>query len=105
MAVTITAAELAGILKTDAATTTRLLAVATELVQDYNPDADETLQNEAAIRCAGWINQSSSGYGYIREGSAGELSVAYATSQKNALYFSGAAALLTRSKQRRAGVL
>ena len=104
MAVTITAAELAGILKTDAATATRLLAVATELVQDYAPDAPESLQTEAAIRCAGWINQAS-GYGYIREGSTGDLTVAYSTSQKNALYHSGAAALLTRSKQRRAGAI
>lgn len=103
MAVTITVADIARILKTDEDTATRLRAVAKELVQEYAPDAPEYLLNEATIRAAGWLNEG--GFGYVREGTAGPLTVSYATSQKNALYHSGAAALLTRWKRRRAGAL
>ena len=60
MAVTITADTLRDALRLDetaeeTAEVTRLLAVATEAVEKYGPDAPATVQNEAVIRVAGYL--------------------------------------------------
>ena len=55
MAVTLTVAQLEAALGIDTEQATRLLGVATELVDRYAPGAPETVKNEAAIRCAGWL--------------------------------------------------
>ena len=81
----------------------RLLAVSTELVQRYAPSAPQAVQNEAVIRCAGWLHQQPKGS--VRSESVGPLSAAYATADKSALRSSGAAALLTVWKVRRAGAV
>ena len=62
MAVTITAAQLAEAVGVDSTTATRLLAVATELVNRFAPDAPDAIANEGAIpdfsnpswRCVKW---------------------------------------------------
>ena len=55
MAVNLTATELAEAVGTDSTTATRLLAVATELVNRYAPDAPDAIANEGVIRAAGWL--------------------------------------------------
>ena len=100
MAVTLTSSELTDALDvTDAG---RLLVVVTELVEHYAPDAPDAVQNEAAIRAAGWLSQRP----YAASGdTVGPLSASYAPGQHSALRHSGAMALLSPYKVRRAGVL
>ena len=108
--VTITAEELAeeiGIhLDTRPADITRarrLLAVATERVNRYAPLAHSAMKNEACIRYAGYLNGSD--YGGVKSESIGPRSVEYTSPTTNASAFrsSGAAALLSPYKIRRAG--
>ena len=76
---------------------------AAALVEAYAPDAPLVIKNEAVIRCAGWLfGQPSSN---IRGEAAGELSIEYAPSMQSALRHSGAMALLTAWKVRRAGAI
>ena len=100
MAVTLTASELADAL--DGTDATRLLVVVTELVVHYAPDAPDAMHNEAAIRAAGWLAErpaAASGE------TVGPLSASYAPGQHSALRHSGAMALLSPYKVRRAGVI
>ena len=60
MAVTITATAFAEAIGADSATATRLLAVASELVNRHAPVAPVAIQNEAAIRTAGWLAEQPS---------------------------------------------
>ena len=102
MAVTLTAEQLADAIDADTATATRLLGVATELVEHYAPSAPVAVQNEAAIRCAGWLSERP----YASSGdTVGQLSATFAPGQHSALRHSGAMALLTHYKQRRAGAI
>ena len=60
MAVTLTVAELAAAIRLgdtaeETAQATRLLTTATELVTKHAPDAPDAIQNEAAIRVAGYL--------------------------------------------------
>ena len=79
----------------------RLLAVAVEQVTRYAPRAPAAMANEAAIRFGGYLAQSD--FGGIRQEGIGEKSVEYVTNHAAAFRNSGAAALLTRYKVRRAG--
>ena len=108
MAVTIDAAVLAaatGLAETDPGgpVAARVLAVATQVVEDYAPDAPEALQNEAVIRFAGYLSQSD--FGGIPEETIGPLSVKYTVNHAAAFRNCGAAALLTRYRVRRAGAI
>ena len=85
----------------DSVTATRLLAVSTALVERYAPDAPEPIQNEAAIRCCGWLNEQPAAA--VRSESVGDISAAYAPNMMGALRHSGAMALLSPWKIRRAG--
>ena len=58
MAVTISVAALAEAVGTDSDMATRLLAVASELVNRHAPDAPVAIQNESAIRTAGVFDLS-----------------------------------------------
>ena len=99
----LTAAELAAALGSDTATATRLLAVATALVNRYAPDAPVAIANEAVIRCAGWLYEApSSG---ARMESIGDVRTSFSPGATGALRSSGAMALLSPWKIRRAGVL
>lgn len=79
----------------------RLLDVAAELVGRYAPDAPAALLNEACIRFCGYLGQS--GYGAVRSETVGPMSVEYQMNHSAAFRNSGAAALLTGYKVRRAG--
>ena len=108
MAVTIGAAELAaatGLAEADPGGTVaaRVLAVATQTVEDYAPAAPEVLQNEAAIRFAGYLSQSD--FGGIPEETIGPKTVKYTVNHASAFRNSGAAMLLTRYRVRRAGAI
>ena len=103
MAVTLSAAQVETTLGVDTATATRVLAAASALITRYAPAAPETIQNEAALRCAGWLAQApSSG---VRRESAGPLDVSYSPLATGALRSSGAMSLLSQWKVRRAGVI
>ena len=101
MAVTITAAQLAEAVGVDSTTATRLLAVATELVTRYAPDPPDSVANEAAIRTAGWLAEMPRAA--ITSESEGDIRTSYAPTMLSALRHSGAMALLSPWKIRRAG--
>ena len=103
MAVDLTAAALAIALGTDEPVATRLLAVATEAVERYAPDAPSATQNEAVIRCAGWLAEQPTAA--VRSESVGDVSTAFAPSHASALRHSGAMALLSLWKVRRGGAV
>ena len=101
----ITAAELATAIGSDAAIATRLLAVTEALVERYAPDAPEAIKNEAIIRSAGWLHESKPSN--IRRKQIGEVSIERVPSMAagNPLRASGALAILTGYKRRRAGAI
>ena len=103
MAVTITAAQLAEAVGVDSTTATRLLAVATELVNRFAPDAPDAVANEAVIRTAGWLAEQPSAA--ITSETEADISTSYAPSMQSALRHSGAIALLSPWKIRRAGAI
>ena len=103
MAVTITAAQLAEAVGVDSTTATRLLAVATALVNRYVSAAPDAITNEATIRCAGWLAEQPSAA--IRSETEGDVSTSYAPSMQSALRHSGAMALLTHWRIRRSGAI
>ena len=103
MAVTITAAELAEAVGVDSTTATRLLAVAAELVTRYAPHAPDAISNEAVIRCAGWLSEQPAAA--ITGESEGDIRTSYAPTMQSALRHSGAMALLSSWKIRRAGAI
>ena len=103
MAVTITAADLGVAAQLTADQATRLLPVATALVERYAPSAPAEIQNEAAIRVAGWLGHTAAGS--ITRVETGPRSTEFAASQKGALRHSGAMSLLSAWKTRRAGAV
>ena len=102
MAVTIAADALAEAIgaENSPSVVARVLATATTIVEDYAPDA---IHNEAAVRFAGYLHGSD--FGGVRSESLGPMSVDYTTNHAPAFRNSGAAALLTRYKRRRAGAV
>ena len=101
MAVTVTAADLAAAIRQPAEVAGRLLAVVTELVENYAEHAPESVQNEAAIRAAGYLAQQPSDA--RRSTTVGGVSSSWAVTHTSALRHSGAMALLSAWKRRRAG--
>ena len=78
--------------------------LAAALVEKYAPGAPAAVKDEALIRFAGYLAQSSS-YGAIRKGGTGPLDVEYVTNHAPIFRNCGAAALLTNWKIRRAGAI
>lgn len=103
MAVTITAADLATAIRATSAVAERLLAVTTEMVENYAPEAPEAVQNEAVIRCAGYLAQHPADA--RRSTTVGGVSSSWATTHTGALRHSGAMSLLSPYKRRRAGAI
>ena len=103
MAVTISTTVLAEAIGVDSDTATRLLAVATEMVNRYAPTAPDSVANEAVIRCAGWLAQQPAAA--VRSEEVGDIRTSYAPANMSALRHSGAMALLSPWKQRRAGAI
>ena len=101
MAVSINAQQLAAETGATVDRATRVLAVATEAVQHYAPEAPEALQNEAVIRFGGYLLAAD--YGPITDETIGPRSASYVTNHAAMFRNSGAAALLTRYRIRRAG--
>ena len=100
---TITPAELAEAVGVDSVTAARLLAVAKPTVERYAPAAPAALLNEAAIRLSAWIREApASG---ARSESIGDISTTYSPMATGALRASGAMALLSPWKVRRAGAI
>ena len=101
--VTLTAAELATETGAKLDRAERILAVVSATVTEYAPAAPSALLNEAVIRLGGYLAQSD--YGTVREESIGNLQRSYQMNHAMAFRNSGAQALITRYKQRRAGVI
>ena len=78
-------------------------ATAAALVERYAPSAPQAIKNEAVIRCAGWLHGQPAAA--VRTEAQGEISTSYAPTMQSALRHSGAMALLTAWKVRRAGAI
>ncbi|MYA29071.1 MAG: hypothetical protein F4093_09675 [Gammaproteobacteria bacterium] len=103
MAVTLTSAELASAAGVSSEIAQRLLPVAKALVERYAPTAPVEILNEAAIRAAGYLAQQQAHP--LRSLSVFNMSFDYSPSMVSALRHSGAMALLSPFKIRRAGVI
>ena len=104
MAVSLSDAELGRALSVNDALALRLLPVAVALVERFAPDAPDAIQNEAVIRCAGWLVEAPAGP--IRSETTGDLRSGFDTSRAlGALRHSGAMGLLSPWKVRRAGAI
>ncbi|MCY4394987.1 MAG: hypothetical protein OXC10_07630 [Rhodospirillaceae bacterium] len=106
MAVTLTPEALAARIQgaaTEPAAAESLLALAKARVELYAADAPEAVQNEAAIRYAGYMAQSD--FGAIRKESIGPSDIEYVTNHAAGFRNSGAAGLLAPWRVRRAGVI
>lgn len=103
MAVTISAVQLHEVIGGDLPGAERLLPGVARIVADYAPHAPDAIQNEAVIRLAGYLAQSD--YGGIRREEIGPKSLEYTVNHAPLLRLSGAMALLTRYKHRRAGAI
>ncbi|MCY4002501.1 MAG: hypothetical protein OXF33_02155 [Rhodospirillales bacterium] len=103
MAVTLSVDDLRAAIGSDLDTATRLLPVATELVERFAPDAPESIQNEGTIRVAGWLAEApSSG---VRSEAVGDIRTSWSPSSPVPMRASGAMALLAPWKSREAGVV
>ena len=87
----------------DDTATARFGATAAALVQRYAPDAPEPIKCEAVIRTAGWLREAPS-YG-ARTEREGEVMTSFSPNMTGALRASGAMALLSPWKIRRAGAV
>ena len=103
MAVSLPSNALALALGVDSALAVRILPVATALVERFAPAAPEAIQNEAVIRVSGWLAEQPAAA--IRSDKIGDLETAFAPTHTSALRHSGAMALLSPWKVRRAGVV
>ena len=105
MAVTITSAELASAAGLSAEVAERLLPVCRHLVEHYvrGSRVDVSLLNEAVIRTAGYLAQQSAHP--LRRLSVFNMSFDYSPSMVSALRHSGAMAILSPFKVRRAGAI
>ena len=103
VAVTLTATQLAAAIKQPQDTAERLLPVVAELVENYAEHAPESVQNESAIRCAGYLAQQPSDA--RRSTTVGGVSSSWAATHTSALRHSGAMSLLSPWKVRRAGAI
>ena len=75
---------------------------ASAMVEAYAPGAPQALKDEALIRFAGYLAGSDFG-GIVSENSVGSAQVEYVTNHAAMFRNSGAAALLTGWRIRRAG--
>ena len=99
MAITLTESELEAAINGKAGVAARLLPVVTELVQRFAPDAPDSIQNEAAIRTAGWLADMTPNLN-IKTGSITIRKTRF-KGELSALQHSGAAGLLSSWRVRR----
>lgn len=81
----------------------RLIAVASALVEKYSPLAPDQIKSEAVVRCVGWLQESPAAP--IRSERTGEIMTGYHRDSLSALRHSGASAILSPWKVRRAGAI
>ena len=87
----------------DGAPVARLGPVAAALVEEYSPGAPQPIRDESVIRCSGWLYESTPGLADSKL-SAGPVEVVRTFAPGySALRHSGAMALLSRWRIRRAG--
>ena len=100
----LTAAELATAARINAQVAERLRAVVIALIEEYAPRAPQSIKNEAAIRFAGYLSQAPSGS--IQKLDIKGIVIEFRQAPPaSAFQLSGAKALLTRWKIRRAGAI
>lgn len=100
----VTVDELAAIIGTELAEAERIRTVAVLMVEKYAPGAPNELKNEAVVRLSGYMAATeSSGYGAFRSVDVGGVSLGTQHVHGPMLRNSGAAALLSPWKVRRAG--
>ena len=78
-------------------------AAASAMVEKYAPGAPQPLKNEATIRCAGYMAQGA--FGAVAKEEVGPLAREYPTNHAPMFRNSGAAALVSRWRVRRAGAI
>ena len=88
---------------TDDATIDRLGSTVAALVEQYAATAPQSVKNEAVIRCAGWLFEQPAGS--ITNEAEGDIRTGFAPTMHSALRHSGAMALLSPWKVRRAGAV
>ena len=101
MAVTLTKTELQDAIGSTEAEAERLLFVCFDLIEQYAPDAPNSIANEAAIRTAGWLLERPPA---VRREKTGDLETDY-QGGTSPLRASGAMALLSPWKVRRGGAI
>ena len=89
--------------ETDDATLDRLGSTAAALIERHAATAPQPIKNEAAIRCAGWLAQQP--MAAVRSEGTGDIRTSFAPTHTSALRHSGAMALLSPWKIRRAGAI
>ncbi len=80
----------------------RVGAVAAALVERYAPAAPQAVKDEAVIRAAGWLADQPPA---VAKETVGPMSVEYMPARQSALRHSGAMAMLSPWKVRRAGAI
>ena len=81
----------------------RLLAVGSALVTRYAPDAPDAISNEAVIRVAGWLAEAPASGARVE--TTGDITTTWTPSMTGSLRASGAMALLSPFKTRRASAI
>ena len=99
-AVTCLMAALGGL---DEAEAGRLGSTAATLVQHFAANAPQAIRDEATIRTAGWLAQQP--MASVRSEGTGDIRTSFAPTHLSALRHSGAMALLSPWKIRRAGAI
>ena len=100
---TLTAADLAFILKVDLPTATHLYGVAVNMVEEYAPRAPSANKAEAIYRFSSYLLDAAPGT--KQSETFGPKTVTFTTNHGPAFRNSGAAMVLTRYKRRRAGAI
>lgn len=104
MAITLDAPTLATILNIDAALATRLLAVSSAMILAYCETCPDAIHNEATIRTAAYLRETPGGAIQRLETASIEIEFQKPT-VRSPLRLSGAMALLSPFKIRRAAVI
>ena len=102
--VTVSACELGAAIGAEEDVAARLLAVAAEVIAKYAPDAPSGISNEAAIRFAAFLRNTTATAG-LRGADVGSLRIEPMMGQSGAFHHSGAAGLLARFRRHRGGVI
>ena len=96
--------RVSGLSSADDATVAELGEVAASVISEYAPGAPQAIKDEAAIRYVGYINQAPPGS--IQKIELKDISIEYRQAPPaSSFQLSGAKALLTRWKIRRAGAI